>query len=278
MSKADVEYKKLVDRILSEGYSNEHEDVRTVWADGTSAYTISIAEHTMTFKSNEVPIITSKRVAWKTAIKEILWIWQMQSNNVSDLQDMNVKIWNEWTDNNNTIGKAYGYQLGKKVRELNGEKVNQVDYLIHQIKNNPNSRRLITSLWNIDDLDEMMLEPCVWTTQWIIKGNKLNLFVRARSNDVALGLPFNIFQYSVLHRMIAQVTGCEVGDFIYSIGDAHIYHRHIAPIISQIESETFTAPTLWINPEVKDFYDFTMNDFKLINYNHGKKVNMEVAI
>ncbi|MGD1416532.1 thymidylate synthase [Bacillus stercoris] len=295
MSQADEQYKKVINNILNQGYWDKDQNVRTVWADNTPAHTISWIGQEIRFDNSEVPILTTKKVAWKTAIKELLWIWQKKSNVVQELRDMGVKIWNEWELEDGTIGKAYGYQLGKKNREIvtplnsqysNGieagtfkvKKIDQVDYLLHQLKNNPASRRHITTLWNPDDLDDMSLTPCVYETQWHVKGGKLHLEVRCRSNDMALGNPFNVFQYNVLQRMIAQVTGLELGEYIYHIGDAHIYDRHVEAIKEQMERESFPAPKLWINPEVKSFYDFTIDDFKLIEYKHGDTIKMEVAI
>lgn len=290
MNQADTQYKKIIEIILNHGYSDEKEQVRTVWADGTPAHTISYIGQTMRFDNSEVPILTTKKVAWKTAIKELLWIWQKKSNIVQDLRDIGVKIWNEWELEDGTIGKAYGYQLGKKNRKAthlhrymeNGvikyQKIDQVDYLLHQLKNNPASRRHITTLWNPDDLDDMALTPCVYETQWHVKGGKLHLEVRCRSNDMALGNPFNVFQYNVLQRMIAQVTGLELGSYIYHIGDAHIYTRHIEGLKEQMSRESFSAPQIWINPEVDNFYDFTIDDFKLIDYKHGDRLDFEVAI
>lgn len=290
MNQADAQYKKIVETILNHGYSDEEEQVRTVWADGTPAHTISYIGQTMHFDNSEVPILTTKKVAWKTAIKELLWIWQKKSNVVQDLRDMGVKIWNEWELEDGTIGKSYGYQLGKKNRKaitsvnshyagtLKVEKVDQVDHLLHQLKINPASRRHITTLWNPDDLDDMALTPCVYETQWHVKGGKLHLEVRCRSNDMALGNPFNVFQYNVLQRMIAQVTGLELGSYIYHIGDAHIYTRHIKGLKEQMSRESLPAPQIWINPEVDNFYDFTIDDFKLIDYKHGDKLDFEVAI
>lgn len=156
--------------------------------------------------------------------------------------------------------------------------LDQVDYLLYQLKNNPSSRRHIVTLWNPDDLDEMSLTPCVYESQWHVKENKLHLEVRCRSNDLGLGHPFNVFQYNVLQRMFAQVLGYELGEYIYHIGDAHIYIRHVEPLIEQINREVYEAPTLWINPEIKNFYDFTIDDFKLIDYKHGDKIELEVAI
>lgn len=295
MNQADTQYRKIIETILNHGYSDEEERVRTVWADGTPAHAISYIGQSMRFDNSEVPILTTKRVAWKTAIKELLWIWQKKSNVVQDLRDMGVKIWNEWELEDGTIGKAYGYQLGKKNRKaitsvnshysddtiagtLKVEKVDQVDYLLSQLKNNPASRRHITTLWNPDDLDDMALTPCVYETQWHVKGGKLHLEVRCRSNDMALGNPFNVFQYNVLQRMIAQVTGLELGSYIYHIGDAHIYTRHIEGLKEQMSRESFSAPQIWINPEVDNFYDFTIDDFKLIDYKHGDRLDFEVAI
>ena len=305
MNKADEQYKKIVKHTIENGYSDENEKVRTVWADGSPAHTLSTIGHSMRFDNKQVPILTTKHVAWKTAIKELLWIWQMKSNKVQDLRDMGVKIWDEWELSDGTIGKAYGYQLGKRNRKVKIDNVirsliengslsikklsllnklfgyvnlNQVDYLLYQLIKNPSSRRHITMLWNPDELDKMALTPCVYETQWHVKDNKLHLEVRCRSNDLALGNPFNVFQYNVLQRMIAQVLGYELGEYIYHIGDAHVYTKHIEGLKEQVGRESFEAPTLWINPEVKNFYDFTIDDFKLIGYEHGEKIKFEVAI
>jgi thymidylate synthase len=278
MNQADEQYKRVIETIIRTGYLDTDHNVRTVWADGTPAHTISCIGQSMIFDNSQVPILTTKKVAWKTAIKELLWIWQMKSNRVQDLRDMGVKIWNEWEQPDGTIGKAYGYQLRKKNQLIDGLYVDQVDYLLHQLVHNPASRRHITTLWNPDDLVDMSLTPCVYETQWHVKGGKLHLEVRCRSNDMALGNPFNVFQYNVLQRMIAQVTGYELGTYIYHIGDTHLYTRHVEPVKEQINRESFELPTLWINPEIKSFYDFTIDDFKLINYKHGEKIDMEVAI
>lgn len=278
MSLADKYYQELIKDINANGIWDKDQNVRTKWKDGTPAYTKSVIAKQLKFNNSEIPILTQKRVAWKTAIKELLWIWQMKSNKVQDLRDMGVNIWNEWELEDGTIGKAYGYQLGKKNQIIDGLYVDQVDYLIYQLKNNPSSRRHITTLWNPDDIPEMSLTPCVWKTQWLIKENKLSLIVEARSNDIGLGHPFNVFQYNILQRMMAQICNYDLGEYIYQIGDAHIYERHITPLNEQILNKEYNAPTLWINPNINNFYDFTINDFKLLNYNHGPTINMEVAI
>ncbi|MCY8069317.1 thymidylate synthase, partial [Bacillus haynesii] len=266
-------------KIIESGISDEEYQVRTKWdSDATPAHTLSIMSEKMRFDNSEVPILTTKKVAWKTAIKELLWIWQLKSNDVQVLNDMGVHIWDQWRLEDGTIGAAYGYQLGKKNRTVNGQKVDQVDYLLHQLKHNPSSRRHLTMLWNPDDLDGMALTPCVYETQWYVKEGKLSLEVRARSNDMALGNPFNVFQYNVLQRMIAQVLGYELGEYIFNIGDCHIYTRHIDNLNIQMKREQYEAPKLWINPDIKNFYDFTIDDFKLIDYKHGDKLTFEVAV
>ncbi|MFQ3543681.1 thymidylate synthase [Halobacillus rhizosphaerae] len=280
MNQADLQYNQIIFNILQQGMWDTDEQVRTVWKDGTPAHTKSIISQKFRFDNTEVPILTTKRVAWKTAIKELLWIWQMKSNRVQDLRDMRVNIWNEWEQADGTIGKAYGYQLAKKnrVHPLTNEYIDQVDYLLYELKNNRASRRHITTLWNPDDLEDMSLTPCVYETQWYVKQGKLSLEVRCRSNDMALGNPFNIFQYNVLQRMIAQVCGYELGEYIFNIGDAHIYDRHIEPLQQQIFNPSLEAPLLWINPNVKNFYDFTIDDFGLANYKNCGSIKMEVAI
>ncbi|PAD84885.1 thymidylate synthase [Niallia circulans] len=294
MSQYDIQYNKIIKKILTEGISDEEYKVRTKWeTDGAPAFTKSIISQKMRFDNSEVPILTTKKVAWKTAIKELLWIWQKKSNKVQDLRDMGVNIWNQWEEKDGTIGNSYGYQLGKKVRRdpnmfnnsnsfrnMGGTDlhIDQVDYLLYQLINNPSSRRHITMLWNPNDLDYMSLTPCVYETQWYVKQGKLSLEVRSRSNDMALGNPFNVFQYNVLQRIIAQVIGYELGEYIFNIGDCHAYVRHLDNLNEQIKRKTYDAPTLWINPEIKNFYDFTIDDFKLIDYQHGDKVKYEVAI
>lgn len=279
MSQFDQQYNEIIQDIVDNGVWDRDQQVRTRWSDGTPAYTKSAISKQITLDNSEVPILTTKKVAWKTAIKELLWIWQHKDNNVDNLNRMGVKIWDEWKQGDNTIGKAYGYQLGKLSRKfVNEVRIDQVDHLLWNLFHNPSSRRHVTSLWNIDDLDEMALNPCVWHTQWLVKEGKLHLIVGIRSNDMALGNPFNVFQYYVLQRMITQVTGYQLGTLTFNINDAHVYERHIGALNEQILREQYEAPTLWINPDVKNFYDFTIDDFKLIDYKHGDKLSFEVAI
>lgn len=277
MALADEQYKQLVADILENGEWDKDHDVRTVWADGTPAYTKSVICKQVRYDNTEVPILTTKRVPWKSAIHELLWFYVKRTSDCSYLDRHNVKLWKEWTNASNNIGKAYGYQLGKPIM-LKGSITNQVEHLIDQLKRNPASRRHVISLWNIDDLDQMELYPCVWNNQWLVKQNKLHLIVSARSNDIGLGNPLNVFQYYVLQRMIAQVTGYELGSLTFNINDAHIYERHIEPLSEQIGREPYPAPTLWINPDITSFDDFTIDDFKLIDYRYHPTVPMEIAI
>lgn len=305
-TQADKQYGELLEKVLLQGVSDKGMDVRTKWKDGTPAHSKSIIGHSFRFDNSEPTILTSKEVKWEAAIKEaLIWIWQMKSNRVKDLRDLGSNIWNEWEQEDGTIGKAYGYQLAKTTRKVlltpelenlldsgflsdnnfitYGEEecycyLDQVDYLLYQLKCNPASRRHITMLWNPDDLDEMSLTPCVYETQWHVKKNKLYLEVRARSSDLGLGNPFNVFQYNIIQRVVAQVLGYELGEYIFHMGDAHIYDRHEHILTQQLYSDTHEAPTLWINPEKKNFYDFTIDDFRLDNYEHGPFRKMEVAI
>lgn len=306
MGQADTQYNELIQTVMKEGISDKGMQVRTVWKDGTPAHSLSVIGRTLRFDNSEVPILTTKKVMWKAAITEgPFWIWQMKSNRVKDLRDMGVTIWDEWELEDGTIGEAYGYQLGKVIRKVlltpelenllesgflsdnnfitYGDEedhcyLDQVDYLLYQLKTNPASRRHITMLWVPDDLDNMSLTPCVYETHWHVKEGKLHLEVRARSNDLGLGHPFNVFQYNVLQRMMAQVLGLALGEYIFHIGDAHIYDRHLPVLREQLEAETFPVPTLWLNPEVTSFYDFTLDDIRLENYEHGKFRRMEVAL
>lgn len=274
MSKYDSIYADMVRDIVANGYSDEGMNVRPKWADGTPAHTLSLISKNITFDGSEVPILTTKRVAWKTAIHELLWFYVKRTSDVSYLRENNVRIWEEWTREDGTIGKAYGYQLGKRISVnewvmrsgfMEAVYKDQVEILIDGLIKNPASRRHVISLWNINDLWDMALYPCVWHSQWLVKGNKLHLIVGIRSNDVALGQPFNVFQYYVLQRMIAQVTGYEIGTLTFNINDVHIYDRHIDSLSEQISREPCRAPKLWVNPDIKNFDDFTINDFVLVN-------------
>lgn len=274
LTKYDYYYLSIANKILSEG---EMRDNRT----GIKAISLPHVCITIDLEEDGFPILASKFVGFKTAVKELLWIWQMQSNDVRKLQDMNVHIWDEWMQEDGTIGKAYGYQLAK---------YKQVDNLIKTIKEDPTSRRMITTLWNIEDLPEMALQPCAFQTLWNINKGRLNCMLTIRSNDWFLGNPFNVAQYAALVHMIAQVTNYKPGRLTVCINDAHIYENHIPQIQEQLGLvdmnemfDTFITnrlckPKLVLNEDIKDFYDFTIDDIKLEGYIPGPKIKAEVAV
>lgn len=263
MSLADDKYLKIVKDILENGFYGEN---RT----GVSTY--KLPHQIMQFDlEKEFPILTTKFVAFKTAVQEMLWIWQQQSNDVTWLNERNIHIWDSWTDENNTIGKAYGYQIAK---------YKQLDNLINTLKTNPQDRRMIVSLWNIEDLPEMTLQPCAFQTLWDVSEGRLNCLLIQRSGDIPLGVPFNTTQYAVLVHLIAQVVGLKPGLLTHVINNAHIYENQIEGMKLQLAraKEAYAAPKLWINPEITDFYKFTIDDIKLIDYKHGEKIQMEVSV
>ncbi len=282
MSMADNIFINMCKDILENGVSTEGEKVRPRWEDGSFAYTIKKFGVVNRYDlSREFPALTLRRTAFKTCIDEILWIWQKKSNNVHDL---NSNIWDAWADEDGSIGKAYGYQLGVKHSYKEGE-MDQVDRVIFDLKNNPYSRRIMTNLYVHQDLHAMRLYPCAYSMTFNVTKNKasdklvLNAVLNQRSNDILAANSMNVCQYAVLVHMLAQVCGYEVGELVHVIADAHIYDRHIPIIKELIERPAYPAPTFWINPEVKEFYAFTVDDFELREYQFGPKVeNIPVAV
>ncbi len=282
MSMADNIFINMCKDILENGVSTEGEKVRPRWEDGSFANTIKKFGVVNRYDlSREFPALTLRRTAFKTCIDEILWIWQKKSNNVHDL---NSNIWDAWADEDGSIGKAYGYQLGVKHSYKEGE-MDQVDRVIFDLKNNPYSRRIMTNLYVHQDLHAMRLYPCAYSMTFNVTKNKasdklvLNAVLNQRSNDILAANSMNVCQYAVLVHMLAQVCGYEVGELVHVIADAHIYDRHIPIIKELIERPAYPAPTFWINPEVKEFYAFTVDDFELREYQFGPKVeNIPVAV
>ena len=225
--------------------------------------------------TKEFPILTLRRTAFKSAIDEILWIWQKKSNNINDL---NSHIWDSWADETGSIGKAYGYQLAQKHKYKEGE-FDQVDRVLYDLKHNPASRRIMTNLYNFEDLHEMHLYPCAYSMTFNVSGDTLNGILNQRSNDVAVANNWNVVQYAALLMMFAQVSNLKVGELVHVIADAHIYDRHIPVIEKMLKNPQFEAPKLIINLEVKNFYDFTVDDFKLEGYEYNKiEDKFEVAV
>ena len=276
MSLADKIFVDMCRDIIDNGYSSVGEKVRPKWEDGTPAHTIKrfgvVSRYDL---SKEFPIITLRPTALKSAIDEILWIWQKKSNNVNELKS---RIWDSWADENGSIGKAYGYQLGRKYDFPEGN-MDQVDWILHQLKNSPASRRMVTNIFVHDDLKEMGLQPCAYSMTFNVSGKKLNAILNQRSQDVLVANNWNVAQYAILVHMFAQVSGLEAGELVHVIADAHIYDRHLPLVEELITREQNEAPKLWINPEVKDFYKFTVEDYKLIDYKAGEQIkNIPVAV
>ncbi len=282
MSYADNVFINMCKDILENGTSTEGEKVRPKWEDGTYAYTIKQFGVVNRYDlSKEFPALTLRKLAFKSCVNELLWIWQKKSNNINDL---NSKIWNSWADDTGSIGKAYGYQYQVKHKYKEGE-FDQVDRVIYDLKNNPYSRRIITNLYVHQDLHEMNLYPCAYSMTFNVTKEKdsdklvLNGILNQRSNDILTANNWNVCQYAVLIHMLAQVCGYKVGQLVHVIADAHIYDKHVPVIKELIERPVYKAPDFWINPEIKDFYDFTEDDFKLSKYEHGPKVDkIPVAI
>lgn len=276
MSIADDIFSKMCVDILDGGDSTEGEAVRPKWEDGTLAHTFKkFAVVNRYDLSKEFPILTLRKTNLAAAIDEILWIWQKKSNNIKDL---NSKIWDSWADENGSIGKAYGYQLGVKHKYKEGW-FDQVDRILFDLKHTPYSRRIIANIYNHMDLHEMGLYPCAYNMTFNVIGNTLNAMLNQRSQDVLVANNWNVAQYAILVHMFAQVSGLEVGEFVHVIADAHIYDRHVPIVKELVTRESFPAPKLVINPDVKDFYKFKVEDFVLENYQHGAVVkNIPVAV
>ena len=276
MSKADKLFVNMCKDILENGYSSEGQTVRAVWEDGTPAHTIKKFGVVNRYDlQEEFPALTLRPTAIKSAVDELLWIWQKKSN---DIHELNSKIWDEWADEQGSIGKAYGYQMGIKYKFPHGE-MDQVDNVIWQLKNTPYSRRILTNIYKFDDLMEMGLEPCAYSVTFNVTGNKLNAILNQRSQDILAANNWNVVQYSVLVHMLAQVTGLIPGELVHVIADAHIYDRHVPIIKELIERPQYDAPTFSLNPEIKDFYDFTTDDLIIGEYKKNPQItNIPIAI
>lgn len=307
MSYADQIFKKNLRDILENGSSTEGQAVRPHWEDGTPAYTIKQFGVSNVYDlRKEFPAITLRRTALKSAMDEILWIYQKKSNNINDL---NSHIWDQWADENGSIGKAYGYQVGKlyehhTVNEFNQELIDklsayksvkisnnepfkifmdQMDGVLYDLKYNPFSRRIMISLWNPEELHEMNLQPCCWSVNFNVTdegGDKLvlNMVLNQRSNDMIAANNWNTAQYAILLMMTAQVSGMTAGKLVHNITDQHIYDRHIDIAKELLEREEYPAPKVSLNPEITNFYDFKTSDLIVEDYKHGEQVSFEVAI
>ena len=276
MSRADELYIQTCRDILENGVWDTDRDVRPHWEDGTPAHTVKkfcvVNRYDL---REEFPIMTLRRTYYRSCIQELLWIWQKKSNRIAELGS---HIWDSWARADGTIGKAYGYQLGVKHQYPEGE-FDQVDRVLHDLRHDPASRRILTNLYNHHDLHEMALAPCAYSMTFNVSGNTLNAILNQRSQDMLTANNWNVVQYAVLVHMMAQVCGMEVGELVHVIADAHIYDRHIPLVKELISRPCYDAPTFWLNPEVKDFYQFTRDDVRVDNYVTGPQItNIPVAV
>ena len=282
MAYADEVFIKMCRDIIDNGIDTTGEKVRPHWPDGTPAYTVKRFGVVNRYDlKKEFPIMTLRRTAIKSAVDEILWIWQRKSNNIHDLKP---HIWDEWANPDGSIGKAYGYQMSVKHQYKEGM-FDMVDRVIFDLKNNPYSRRIMTNIYNFADLHEMNLYPCAYSMTFNCTKNQetgklvLNAILNQRSNDVLTANNWNVVQYAVLVHMMAQVCDMEVGELVHVIADAHIYDRHIPLVEQLIAREPFPAPKFILNPDVKNFYDFTTDDVQLEGYRFGEQIkNIPIAI
>ncbi len=267
MSRADEIFAQNMQEIMEGGFWDTELAVRPKWEDGTPAHTVKKFGVVNRYNlQEEFPILTMRRTAFKSCVDELLWIWQKKSNNIRDL---NSHIWDSWADESGSIGKAYGYQLGVKHQYKEGE-FDQVDRVLYDLKHNPASRRIMTNIYNFQDLHEMNLYPCAYSMTFNVSGDTLNGILNQRSNDMLTANNWNVVQYAILLIMMAQVSGLKAGELVHVIADAHIYDRHIPLVKEILEKPRHAAPKLIVDTSITDFYDFTVDSFQLVDYEYEK--------
>lgn len=280
MSYADKLFKQNCIDILKNGTSTEGEDIRAHWEDGTPAYTIKqfgiVNKYDL---RKEFPALTLRKIALKSAMDEILWIYQKKSNNINDLK---THIWDQWADDAGSIGTVYGYQIGEKFM-FKGQEIDQIDYVLKQLKEEPFSRRIMTNMYQFHNLATGHLDPCAYSMTYnVTKENGqivLNAILNQRSQDMLAANGWNTAQYAVLLMMLAQVNNMIPGKLIHIIADCHIYDKHIPMIKELLTREEYKAPIVKLNPEIKNFYDFTTKDLIIEDYHYGEQItNIPIAI
>ena len=276
MSYADQIFLQNCRDILSKGVWDTDRPVRPKWEDGTPAHTVKLFGVVNRYDlREEFPILTLRRQYLKSALDELLWIWQKKSNNIHELSS---HVWDSWADESGSIGKAYGYQLGVKYDFPEG-RMDQVDWVLWQLKHNPASRRIVTSIFNHHDLNEMGLQPCAWSMTFNVSGNTLNGILNQRSQDMLTANGWNVMQYAALLMMLSQVSGLEAGELVHVIADAHIYDRHVPMVEELLKREPYPAPKVTLDSSVTDFYAFTKNSFTLEGYQyHELEGKIPVAV
>ena len=276
MSRADEIFATMCRDIIENGSSSEGQVIRAKWEDGTPAHTVKRFGVVNRYDlSEEFPALTLRPTAIKSATDELLWIWQKKSNSIKDL---NSRIWDAWADEEGTIGKAYGYQLSVKHKYPEGE-MDQVDRVLYDLRHNPYSRRIMTNLYNFEDLHEMALYPCAYSMTFNVTENKLNAILNQRSQDVLVANNWNVVQYSILVMMLAQVSGLVPGELVHVIADAHIYDRHIPLVEDMLRRSTYPAPRVHLDPEITDLYDFRPEHVIVEEYQTNPQIkNIPVAV
>lgn len=280
MSRADQLFITMCKDIIEHGTDTKGELVRPKWEDGSSAYTIKKFGVVNRYDlREEFPAITLRKTALKSAMDEILWIYQKKSNNIHDLKS---HIWDAWADEDGSIGTAYGYVIGEKF-SYKGEMIDQMDYVLKQLKENPYSRRIMTNMYQFHDLATGRLDPCCYSMTYNVTQNEqgqlvLNAVLNQRSQDILTANNWNVCQYALLLMMVAQVNDMIAGELVHVIADAHIYDRHVPLVKELIARKTYDAPKVWLNPEVKDFYAFTTADLHVEDYRHGEQITIPVAV
>lgn len=263
MSKADRIFIDMCRDILENGYTSDGQDVRARWDDGTPAHTLKRFGVVNRYDlQEEFPALTLRPTPIKSATDELLWIWQKKSN---DVRDLGSRIWDAWADTEGTIGKAYGYQLAQRHSYPEGE-MDQVDRVLYDLKHNPYSRRIMTNLYNFQDLHAMALYPCAYSMTFNVTGNRLNAILNQRSQDILVANNWNVVQYAILVMMFAQVSGLVPGELVHVIADAHIYDRHVPLVREMLERPLYPAPEVRLDPSVTDFYRFTPEDVIVGHY------------
>jgi thymidylate synthase len=276
MSKADLIFMDNCKRILTEGVWDSDLPVRPRWADGIPAHTVKLFGLVNRYDlRQEFPILTIRRTYLQSAVDELLWIWQKKSNDVHQLRS---RIWDQWADEQGSIGKAYGYQLGVKHQYQEGM-FDQVDRILYDLKHNPASRRIISNIYVHQDLHAMALYPCAYSMTFNVSGNRLNAILNQRSQDMLVANNWNVCQYAALVHLFAQASGLAAGELVHVIADAHIYDRHVPLVLEMLGREPLPAPRLFVNPDVSDFYRFTRDDLRLEGYRfHTLLENIPVAV
>lgn len=283
MSIADKKYKELLITILRDGVWDSDGSVRTVYKDGSPAYSKSIFGVQVKFNKGEIPIITSKKTPVQSSINEVVHaFFRLKTNKLVDFHNLGIKYWDEWGQDDQTIGRSYGWQLAnqKEVCVVDGETVelDQVDNILHKLKNDPYSRRIMFSYWNPGDVDKKALQECAWSGQFNVRSGHLDFLLCQRSVDTLLGLPSNWAGYYALQCTLAKLFNLEVGTFTHQMGNVHLYDNQIEIAKDLIEAPEYDQPEIWVNPKVNNFYDLTVDDVKVRNYQSGKSFRSEVAI